>query len=274
MLDLRGRRAIVTGGGSGIGAALVRRLVLAGAAVVAADIDAERAAAVAANCDGPGEVEAARLDVTDAEAVKALVEKVASRPGGLDMLFNNAGIGVGGNTDELTVADWQRVINVNLFGVAHGVAAAYPIMVRQGRGHIVNTASLAGLLPAGLLTVYSTTKHAVVGLSLSLRAEAAARGVKVLVVCPSAVETAILGSDGDRGGFNVRRYVTADQGVKAPMAPDALAGEILAAMRKDQAMLVTPRSARIAWRLTRMSPAIGMRLGQRVVRMERDRMGA
>lgn len=106
---------------------------------------------------------------------------------------------------------------MNLRGVVHGVAAAYPVMVRQGNGHIVNTASLAGLLPAGLLTVYSMTKHAVVGLSLSLRAEAASRGVKVLVVCPSAVETPILDGPDGRGGFDVRRYVTTDQGVKTPM---------------------------------------------------------
>ncbi|HEY5335391.1 MAG TPA: SDR family NAD(P)-dependent oxidoreductase, partial [Mycobacteriales bacterium] len=190
--DLAGEHAIVTGAGSGIGAALIRRLVAAGAAVVAADIDEARAAAVVASCSGPGTAVAAHLDVADADAVRDLVAKVAAEPGGLAMMFNNAGIGVGGNTEDLTVADWNRVIDINLRGVVHGVAAAYPVMVHQGRGHIVNTASLAGLLPAGLLTVYSTTKHAVVGLSLSLRAEAAARGVKVLVVCPSAVETAML----------------------------------------------------------------------------------
>jgi NAD(P)-dependent dehydrogenase (short-subunit alcohol dehydrogenase family) len=272
--DLAGERAIVTGAGSGIGAALTRRLVAAGAAVVAADIDEGRAAAVVASCSGPGTVVAARLDVADADAVRDLVANVAAEPGGLAMMFNNAGIGVGGNTEDLSVADWNRVIDVNLRGVVHGVAAAYPVMVRQGRGHIVNTASLAGLLPAGLLTVYSTTKHAVVGMSLSLRAEAAARGVKVLVVCPSAVETAILDPNDGRGGFDVRRYVTTDQGVKTPLAPAALAEEIMNAMRKDRAVLVTPRSARIAWYLNRLSPTVGLRLGRRVVNTERRQMGS
>lgn len=189
------------------------------------------------------------------------------------MIFNNAGIGVGGNTEDLSVADWNRVIDVNLRGVVHGVAAAYPVMVRQGRGHIVNTASLAGLLPAGLLTVYSATKHAVVGLSLSLRAEAAARGVRVLVVCPSAVETAILDANDGHGGFDVRRYITTDQGVKTPLAPAVLADEILGAMRKDRALLVTPRSARIAWYLNRLSPTAGLQLGRRGVSRERRQMG-
>lgn len=272
--DLAGERAIVTGAGSGIGAALTRRLVAAGAAVVAADIDEGRTDAVMASCSGPGTVVAARLDVADAAAVRDLVERVAAEPGGLAMMFNNAGIGVGGNTEDLSVADWNRVIDVNLRGVVHGVVAAYPVMVRQGRGHIVNTASLAGLLPAGLLTVYSTTKHAVVGLSLSLRAEAAARGVKVLAVCPSAVETSILDPSDGRGGFDVRRYVTTDQGVKTPLAPSVLADEILGAMRKDRALLVTPRSARIAWYLNRLSPAVGLRLGRRVVSIERRQMGS
>lgn len=267
--DLGGKSAIVTGAGSGIGAAIADRLVTAGAHVVLADIDAERTGAVAADCDGAGSATAAHLDVTDAEAVKDLVARVAADHGAVDMLFNNAGIGVGGETEKVSLADWNRVMDVNLRGVVHGIAAAYPLMVKQGRGHIVNTASLAGLLPAGLLTVYSMTKHAVVGLSLSLRIEAAAKGVKVLVVCPAAVETAILDGEGV-GGFDVRRYVTTDQGVRTAMSPDTLAAEILEAMRKNKAILVTPRTARLAWIANRLSPSLGMLAGARVVRSQRQ----
>lgn len=267
--DLGGKSAIVTGAGSGIGAAIAHRLVTAGANVVLADIDAERTGVVAADCDGAGSATATRLDVSDAEAVKDLVANVAADHGAVDMLFNNAGIGVGGETEKLSLADWNRVMDVNLRGVVHGIAAAYPLMVKQGRGHIVNTASLAGLLPAGLLTVYSMTKHAVVGLSLSLRIEAAAKGVKVLVVCPAAVETAILDGEGV-GGFDVRRYVTTDQGVKTAMSPDSLAAEILEAMRKNKAILVTPRTARLAWITNRLSPSLGMLAGARVVRSQRQ----
>jgi len=105
------------------------------------------------------------------------------------VMVNNAGIGVGGEASELTLAHWERVIDVNLRGVIHGVHAAYPVMIAQRSGHIVNTASLAGLMPSPWLTPYAMTKHAVVGLTLSLRAKAAAHGVRVTAVCPGVVDT-------------------------------------------------------------------------------------
>jgi NAD(P)-dependent dehydrogenase (short-subunit alcohol dehydrogenase family) len=132
------------------------------------------------------------LDVTDADAVAALVERTAQDHGHLDLLFNNAGVAVTGPVSELTLAHWNRVIDINLRGVVHGVVAAYPIMIRQGRGHIVNTSSLAGLLPSPMLTPYGMTKHGVVGLSESLRMEAAAHGVRVSVVCPGVIDTPLL----------------------------------------------------------------------------------
>ena len=181
-MSFEGKQAIVTGAGSGIGAALCRALVGAGATVVCTDIDgdaAERtAAALGANA------RSARLDVTDAAAVQAAVDEVVDRAGRLDLMFNNAGIVWGGDTELLTLDQWNAIIDVNIRGVVHGVAAAYPLMVRQGHGHIVNTASMAGLTAAGQITSYVTTKHAVVGLSLALRSEAVSRGVGVLVVCP------------------------------------------------------------------------------------------
>lgn len=266
-----GQVAVVTGGASGIGASLVHALTRAGVHVRVADLSLTGAISVVEAVTGPGTATAVQLDVVDAAAFQTVVDDVVREHGRIDMLFNNAGIGVGGETQNLTVSDWDRVLDVNVRGVAHGVAAAYPVMVRQGNGHIVNTASLAGLLPAGLLTIYSTSKHAVVGLSASLRAEARAHGVKVLVVCPSAVETAILSSPGV-GGFDIRRYVTTDQGVRQAMSPDTLAAQVLKAMRRDRAMLVTPRSARVAWRLSRLSPAIGELLVRRVVRAHRRTM--
>ena len=165
-MSFEGKQAIVTGAGSGIGAALCRALVSAGATVVCTDIDgdaAERtAAALGANA------RSARLDVTDAAAVQAAVDEVVDRAGRLDLMFNNAGIVWGGDTELLTLDQWNAIIDVNIRGVVHGVAAAYPLMVRQGHGHIINTASMAGLTAAGQITSYVTTKHAVVGLSLAL----------------------------------------------------------------------------------------------------------
>lgn len=260
----RGKRAIVTGGGSGIGACLTRALVDAGADVVCADLDGAAAAAVAE----PIGARAAALDVTDAVAVQALVDEVEP-----DLLFNNAGITFGGETEDLTLDQWNAIIDVNIRGVVHGVAAAYPLMVRRGGtgvsgGQIVNTASMGGIMAAGLITSYVMTKHAVVGLSLALRTEAAAKGVGVTVVCPAAVDTPIL-DKGYVGKFHGRDYYLKGQGIKHPLDPEVFAAQVLAAVAEDRAMLVTPRQARIAWRVGRFFPGFVQRSATRFVDKQR-----
>jgi NAD(P)-dependent dehydrogenase (short-subunit alcohol dehydrogenase family) len=170
--------SIVTGAASGIGRALATALVAEGATVVLADLDGPGAERSAAEI-GRG-AEPAAVDVTDAGAVASLVDSVVGRYGRIDLLCNNAGIGAGGPVEQLTLADWAAVIDADLNSVVYGVVAAYPSMVRQASGHIVNTASLAGLVPSPLLTPYAAAKAAVVGLSVSLRVEAAAHGVQGL----------------------------------------------------------------------------------------------
>ncbi|MGH9090930.1 MAG: SDR family NAD(P)-dependent oxidoreductase, partial [Acidimicrobiales bacterium] len=196
-----------------------------------------------------GRAGAAAVDVTDAAAVRRLVEGTVARRGRLDLLFNNAGIGGGGPVEDLDVAAWRRVVDVDLLGVVHGVAAAYPIMVRQGSGHIVNTASLAGLMPAPLLTPYAAAKHAVVGLSTSLRVEAAAHGVHVTAVCPGPVETPILDTPGP---VDARALLTAALG--EPYPAERLAEDVLAGVAEDRALVVAPGSAREAWSAYRRDP--------------------
>ena len=203
MTRFGGKQAIVTGAGSGIGAALCRALATAGADVVCTDIDGEAAARTAASLTKPAI--ARQLDVTDAAAVQDAVDDVVDRTGRIDLMFNNAGITWGGDTELLTLDQWNAIIDVNIRGVVHGVHAAYPHMVRQRHGHIVNTASMAGLAAAGRITSYVMTKHAVVGLSLALRSEAASRGVGVLAICPTAVDTPIL-DKGWLGDFNGREF--------------------------------------------------------------------
>lgn len=258
-----GKVAIVTGGGSGIGAALTRAMVARGSTVVVADIDEPAATALAAeiNAGRPGAVSTAVVDVTDAAAVAGLVTRVAEEHGSLDLMFNNAGIAVAGLVDQLTVRHWDRVIDVNLKGVVHGVHAAYPLMLRQGHGHIINTASLAGLVPAPGLAPYVATKHAVVGMSLSLRAEAALRGVRVSALCPGFVDTPLLGRvnpglpEADVGADPAALEHLLGKLYQA----DLLAQDVLRGVEQNRALIVAPRSARVAWRMSRYAPRFMMR---------------
>ncbi|MCA4724792.1 SDR family NAD(P)-dependent oxidoreductase [Mycolicibacterium fortuitum] len=263
-MTFAGKQAIVTGGGSGIGAALCRALSSAGAEVLCTDIDEAAAALTAA----PLGARSARLDVTDAVAVQAAVDSVVDRAGRLDLMFNNAGIVWGGDTELLTLDQWNAIIDINVRGVVHGVAAAYPQMIRQGHGHIVNTASMAGLAAAGQLTSYVMTKHAVVGLSLALRSEAAAHGVGVLAVCPAAVETPIL-DKGAVGGFVGRDYFLQGQGVKTAYDADRLAADTLHAVERNKAILVKPRRAHASWLFARLAPGLMQRLSMRFVAAQR-----
>jgi NAD(P)-dependent dehydrogenase (short-subunit alcohol dehydrogenase family) len=249
-----GRIAIVTGGGSGIGEALSRALAARGDTVVVADIDGAAAERVA----GDIRATAAKVDVRDAAAVQALVDDTVAQHGRLDLIFNNAGIGVGGDVLELTVAHWDRIIDINLRGVVHGVQAAYPVMARQGSGSIVNTASVAGLTPPPYLTPYVAVKHAVVGLSLALRGEAKAHNVNVTVVCPGWTDTPILDSTGPddlpkpEGMDGGVREAAERMGKLYP--PDQLAQDILRGVDRKKAFVVAPRQARIMWRINRLTP--------------------
>ncbi|MGE0215058.1 SDR family oxidoreductase [Mycolicibacterium sp.] len=266
-MSAAGKYAVVTGGASGIGAALCRALDLAGAHVLCTDIDGAAAERTVASLSR--RARAARLDVTDAAAVQQTVDDVVARAGRLDLMFNNAGIVWGGDTELLTLAQWNAIIDVNIRGVVHGVAAAYPQMLHQGHGHIVNTASMAGLTAAGQVTSYVATKHAVVGLSMALRSEAVPRGVGVLVVCPAAVETPIL-DKGAVGGFVGRDYFLQNQGGR-PYDADRLARDTLRAIDRNAAILVKPRVAHAQWLFARAAPALMNRMAMRFVSGQRSR---
>jgi NAD(P)-dependent dehydrogenase (short-subunit alcohol dehydrogenase family) len=259
------RSAIVTGGASGIGRALAEELARAGVYVVLADrqVDLAEQVAVGIRAHGGAGI-ASELDVRDPDRFRAVVQTTVAEAGCLDYLFNNAGIAVAGEMRDYNLEDWQDVFDVNLRGVWHGILAAYPLMIEQGFGHIVNTASLSGLIPALLQGSYTATKHAVVGLSRALRIEAQRYGVKVSVLCPGAVRTPIL-----RGGrygrvkseLDVEWFATRIERLGA-MEPSLLARRVLRAVRRNRAIIIEPRSARITWYLDRLSPWLSEKLWQ------------
>jgi NAD(P)-dependent dehydrogenase (short-subunit alcohol dehydrogenase family) len=258
------RIAIVTGGGSGIGAALGQALVRRGAAVVLADIDEEAVTKQAEllSKDGPGTADSAVVDVRDADAVTQLIRDTDRAHGRLDLLVNNAGIAVGGEPEELLLAHWERTLDVNLRGVIHGCHAAYPIMKEQGGGHIVNVASLAGLMPGtGLIAPYTTTKYAVVGLSLALRAAGADAGVRVSAVCPGWIDTPIIDKRGPEDlpappslAAIETRQLLAERRIRLYPA-HRLAEDVLRGVDRNKAIIIAPGSARIAALIARLAPA-------------------
>jgi NAD(P)-dependent dehydrogenase (short-subunit alcohol dehydrogenase family) len=190
MDELDGKVAVVTGAASGIGLALAERFAAEGMRVVMSDVDAARLEQAAASIDG--EVEHLRADVSRREDVEALAARATERFGAVHVLCNNAGVTRPGRGWEFTREQWEWVLGVNLWGVVHGVNAFVPAMIDRGEpAHVVNTASLSGLLAWPQLSLYATTKAAVVGfsesLALDLRAEGAPIGVSVL--CPGPTRT-------------------------------------------------------------------------------------
>jgi len=204
MKELQGRVAVVTGAGSGIGRALAERFAAEGMKVVVADVEAEPLARIEADLRARGvEVLAIRTDVSQAADVEALAEQTLAAFGGVQIVCNNAGVAVGKASWDHTIADWEWVLGVNLWGVIHGVRVFVPIMLRQGtEGHVVNTASMAGLIPSGFKSSYDVSKFGVVALSEALYQELDAidARLKVSVLCPGFVKTRIMESGRNRPG--------------------------------------------------------------------------
>jgi NAD(P)-dependent dehydrogenase (short-subunit alcohol dehydrogenase family) len=253
MNDSNRKVAIITGGASGIGRALCEELARADTIIIAADINIEGAEQVAADISGNGgHARAEALDVSNAEAVKVLVKRVTAEYGRLDYMFNNAGIAMGAEVRDMGLEHFRSILDTNLNGVIHGSFYAYEAMVSQGFGHIVNTASSAGLIPMPVQVPYCATKFGVVGFSKSLRLEAAALGVRISVVCPGFVRTGI---------FEAMPFLKVDKQKIMEMLPPMVepkqaAQVILKGARKNKALIVFPFSARIFSWFYRLHPAL------------------
>jgi NAD(P)-dependent dehydrogenase (short-subunit alcohol dehydrogenase family) len=279
--SLNEKVAIVTGGGSGIGEGLCRELARRGARVVVADINSAEAERVAVSITGSitvsitgsitglgGQATASTVDVSRPEQVTGLAEETAAAHGRLDYMFNNAGFAIGGDFRDLTLDHWHRVLDVDLYGVLHGMQAAYPIMIRQGFGHIVNTSSAAAFFAAPGNAPYCTAKYALVGLSLSLRLEGIDLGVKVSCVCPGFVRTNVY-RNAEAAGMTLPAGVPREQVAGAPakmMAPERAARVILDGVARNKALIVFPAAIRWGRRLDRLVPGLSDKLLLREMR--------
>lgn len=253
MTEFNNKTVIITGGADGIGKALSLKLVRANARVVITDINEEKLARLSEAIDDSGaQATFEVLDVTNEIAVQQLVNDVKDEFGQIDYIFNNAGIAVTGDGRDISMEQWRKVTDVNQWGVIHGAMAAYKVMAEQGNGHIVNIASLAGLIPFPGNLPYSATKFAVVGLSMSLRDEAQDLGVKVSVVCPGFIRSNIFDAT---EMVNVPKEAIISNIAFKLVDTDTAAEKILKGVKKNTAVIVFPAYAKIFWWLYRCCPA-------------------
>jgi NAD(P)-dependent dehydrogenase (short-subunit alcohol dehydrogenase family) len=255
MEDLTGKAAFVTGGASGIGRALARRLVAAGMRVMVADVEAEPLHVVVADLkDGGADVRGVECDVTSYESVERAANAAIDAFGKVHVVCNNAGVSSSSGTDAISLQEWRWVIDVNLMGVVHGVRALVPHIKSHGEaGHVVNTASMAGFLPAVGFGAYTASKYAVVGLSEALAVELAPHGIGVSVLCPGGVPTRIAESRRNwpttygqppqsRLGPQTQQSFRTGEGVE----PDEVANQVLLAIRTNDLYVFTHPSWRPA----------------------------
>lgn len=264
MDNFKKKISIVTGAASGIGRALCEELGREGAVVVASDINIGGVQEVTSKItEAGGQAISAHLDVSKSGDVTNFVNKTANEYGRIDYIFNNAGISISGEVRDMSLEHWQKVIGVNLMGVIYGTIATYPLMVKQSFGHIVNIASLAGLIGMPINTPYATTKFAVVGLSISLRNEGYDLGVKVSVVCPGYIDTGI---------YDATPILKADREKVLDNIPFKMmdvkkaAQLILKGVIRNKAIITFPFYAGLLWWFYRLHPALLNPLGRKAVK--------
>ena len=264
--------AIVTGGGMGLGEALCEELGRRGATVVVADIDGGAAQQVAGRLTQAGtQAVAVPVDVANQIEVAQLIENTVAEYGRVDYMINNAGIAIGGDSRDLSMQQWLRVLDVDLLGVVHGTVHAYQLMARQGHGHIVNISSLTGLIPQPGNAAYCTSKHGIVGLSLSSRAEGADLGVKVSAACPGDMKTKIYDN---MVVVNMPREQVATLSRRThylmpQMSAQAAARAILRGVDRNRPLIVFPVVVQVIWHLYRRFPGLFYRINTHRMRLFR-----
>jgi NAD(P)-dependent dehydrogenase (short-subunit alcohol dehydrogenase family) len=263
-----GIRAVITGAGGGLGRAFALRIAKDRGAVLITDVDeagSARTLELVREAGGRGAVR--RCDVRSEEEVAALVEAGEKELGGVDLVINNAGVAVAGNVGEVALEDWKWQIDINLWGVIHGCHAFVPHFRKLGRGHVINVASMAGLLAVPGMAPYNVTKFAVVALSEAMQGELRGSGVGVTVLCPSFFQTNIMNAARSTGmPMDVAHKRMAATKIQADQVADCA----LAAARKDELYALPHPDGKAMWGLKRLSPTLFQsltgRLGERMRR--------
>jgi NAD(P)-dependent dehydrogenase (short-subunit alcohol dehydrogenase family) len=252
-MKLSGTRIVVTGAGSGIGRATALRFARKGANVVAVDIDEASAQATAEDCVVGGRPAFYRCDVSDRTAVEELAERIEADLGPVDVLVNNAGVGLVGDFLDGTTEDWEWLRGVNLDGVAYGCHAFGGRMVSREHGHVVNVASGAAYLPHRALAAYCAAKAGVLMLSQCLRADWARHGVGVSVICPGVINTPIAANSRMVGSAADKRSA-AVRALGFGRSPDVVAKAIMGAVEHNRGIVPVGVESSLAFRVLRFAP--------------------
>ncbi|MBX3739902.1 MAG: SDR family oxidoreductase [Akkermansiaceae bacterium] len=248
-----GKNVILTGGASGIGQAMLKLLLEAGAKVHVLDASAEGLAALEGLSPGKGEFFTHLLDVRDRDAYAEVIREIRSRHDVIDFLFNNAGVTLLGEAYKIPFDRWKWLLDINLMGVIHGSHLVYPTMVAKGRGTIVNTASIAGSTGYATAAAYTTSKAAVLEFTRSLRAEAEGHGIRVIAACPGYVDSNIFARDRIMGAE--REEMIKDLPVPM-MTPDQAAYWLLEGVAAGKNTVIFPFNAKLLWTLSCWAPSL------------------
>jgi len=267
MKEFQGKVAVITGGASGLGRAMAERFAREGMCIVLADVEPNALARAEAEMKAGGaKVVGVRTDVSKAAEVEALAQKALAAFGAVHLVANNAGVAPLGNAWENSVADWEWTLGVNLWGVIHGVRVFTPIMLAQGgEAHIVNTASVSGLISPPGSAMYNVTKHAVVTLTETLYHDLALKKAPIgcSVLCPAYVPTGIVDSERNRPATlqNPAQEKTAEQQAREAMLRKAVTSGKLSAQDVAQKVFEAARDGRF-YILThpRIKPSIQWRM--------------
>lgn len=253
MSRLNQKRIVITGGGSGLGRAIALRFAREGWKICIADINDEGAAEsleLVNQAGGDGFTQ--HCNVRETADLQALAEQLRAAWGGVDVVVNNAGIASAGSVVESSDEDWDIVMDINLMGVVRGCRALVPMLLEQGDGHVVNTASFAAIATPPMMANYNVSKAAVVALSESLRAEVIDEGVDVSVACPSFFRTNLANSivSPDPAMKQVVEFIMD----RMPVTAEDVAADIYAAVMQRRFMVITHKDSKMQWRMKRMAP--------------------